>query len=113
VPPVVDAVTPAAVQLGSMGGCTGGALTTTIQITAASNVTWSVFGDSNDAIGQVATGNGAGSGSFTVTLSVPPQTPTFNCTYTIPIAEFKNVDVKFSDGQILAMTVYFTYIFVE
>ena len=69
--------------------------------------------DPNDTFGQVVAGNGTGSGLFTVTIDVAPQTPTFNCTYTNPMGVFNNVWVTFSDGTILAMTVYWTYIFVE
>lgn len=112
-PPPIDVVSPTTFSLGSVGGCSGGTITAPIQITAASNVSWIVSADPNNNFGQVVAGNGTGSGPFTVTINVAPQTPTFNCTYTIPMSESTFVDVRFSDGTILGVTVNLTYIFVE
>jgi hypothetical protein len=112
--PVSDTVTPATITLGSAGGCPGGDLTATIQIAAASNVSWTVKSDPNNSdIGQVVAGSGSGSGSFTVTINVPPQRPSSsysNCSLTYPLRVSTVVDVKFSDGTLLGVTVNWTYI---
>jgi len=112
---VVDAVTPASTTLGSAGGCPGGTLTATFQVAAASNVSWTAAGDPNsNGPGQVSASGGSGSGSATVTINVAPQTnPTFGCGYTVAMGAFNNVYVKFSDGAVIGVTVYWTYTFVE
>lgn len=113
-PTPTDTVSPTTISLGSAGGCTGGNLTATIQIAARSNVSWTVKADPNsNAIGQVVAGSGNGSGSFTLTIHVGPQTPTFDCGHTVPMSESTLVDVTFSNGTIRGVTVYWTYIFVE
>ncbi len=108
-----DAVSPTTFSVGPVGGCSGGTITAPLQITAASNVSWTVSADPNSSFGQVVTGSGSGSGPFTVTIYVAPQIPTFNCTYTIPMNETTLVDVKFSNGTIIGVTVNLTYTYVE
>lgn len=116
--PVVDAVTPTAVTLGSAGSCTGGTLTTTFHVAAASSVTWTAAGDPNTPpLGGiplgVGPGSGSGSGSFVVTITVPPQLPSSSfssCSLTYNLGTFSNVFVAFSDGTVIGVTVYWTFV---
>ena len=118
VAPVVSSVTPRNVTLGSAGSCTGGTLTTTFQVTAASNITWTATGDpQTPPLGgtplNVAPGTGSGSGSFVVTITVPPQLPSSsysNCSLTYNLGTFSNVIVTFSDGSVIGVTVYWTFV---
>jgi pimeloyl-ACP methyl ester carboxylesterase len=111
-------VTPGNVTLGTAGSCTGGALTTTFQVSAASNVTWTASGDpQTPPLGggtlKVAPGSGSGSGSLVVTITVPPQLPSSsfsNCSLTYNLGTFSNVFVTFSDGSVIGVTVYWTFV---
>jgi hypothetical protein len=118
--PVVtaDAVTPGAVSLGKAGGCTGGTLSTTFQVLAPAGVTWTAAADPNNVdLGgrplNVAPGSGSTSGSFVVTVTVPPQPPSSSyssCSLQWFLDTFSNVDVKFSDGTVIGVTVYWTFV---
>ena len=117
--PIVSAVLPLQAPLGSAGSCTGGTLTTTFQVTAGSNVTWGAVVDSNTTppLGggtvAVAPAAGGGSGSFVVTITVPPQLPSSsfsNCTLTYNLATFTNVFVTFSDGSVVGVTIDWTFV---
>jgi hypothetical protein len=118
-PPVVaDAVSPAFVQLGHAGSCTGGVLSTRFHVAAANGITWSAAADFNTpplggkplGVAPVA-GNGAG--DVLVTVTVPPQLPSSsysNCSLTYNLATFSNVYVTFSDGAIIGVTVSWTFV---
>lgn len=112
------AVTPSYIVLGTAGSCTGGALTATFQIDAASNVTWTAAGDPQTTpLGEgtlmVAPLSGSGSGSLVVTITVPPQLPSSSyssCSLTYNLDTFSNVFVTFSDGSVIGVTVYWTFV---
>jgi trimeric autotransporter adhesin len=115
--PVTDAVTPGARTLGSAGGCTGGVLTATFNVAAASGTTWTAVADTSiapqgGATVQAAPSASSGSGSVLVTVTVPPQVPSAysSCTLTYTIGTFTNVYVTFSDGTVIGVTVYWTFI---
>jgi hypothetical protein len=116
--PVVSAVTPSNVTLGTAGSCTGGVLTTTFHVSAASNVTWTAVEDPNThPLGggtlQVAPSSRSGSGSLVVTITVPPQLPSSgfsSCSLTYTLGTFSNVYVAFSDGSVIGVTVYWTFV---
>jgi uncharacterized protein YjdB len=118
VAPVISGVTPGNVTLGSAGTCSGGTLTTTFQVTAASNVTWTAAGDPNTPVlggGTlvVSPTSGTGLGSMKVTITVPPQPPSTsysNCSLTYTLNTYSNVWVTFSDGAIVGVTVYWTFV---
>jgi hypothetical protein len=114
----VDAVTPSAVSLGKAGGCTGGTLSTTFHVLAPTGVTWTATADSNNAdLGgnplSVAPGSGSASGSFVVTVTVPPQPPSSSyssCSLQWFLDTYSNVYVKFSNGGAIGVTVYWTFV---
>jgi hypothetical protein len=116
--PGVDAVTPGRVTLGSAGSCTGGKLTTTFQVAAANNITWTAAGDSNTPpLGGtplgVAPSAGNGSGNVVVTITVPPQLPSSSfssCSLTYKLGTFSNVFITFSDGTVIGVTVFWTFV---
>ena len=116
--PITSTVTPSAVTLGTAGSCTGGTLTTSFQVTAASNLTWTAAGDpQTPPLGgiplRVTPGSGTGSGSFVVTITVPPQLPSSsfsNCSLTYNLGTFSNVFVTFSDGSVIGVTVNWTFV---
>jgi len=115
--PPISNISPTAVQLGAIGGCSGGKLTTTFQVTAASNVSWTAAGDA-PAVGGGSTvvlspKSGTGPGTITVTITVPPQKPSSsysNCSLTYNLGTFSNIFVTFSDGNSVGVTVYWTFI---
>ena len=116
--PVVSAVTPRNVTLGTAGTCAGGTLSTTFQVAAGSGVTWTVAGDpQTPPLGggtlNVSPAAGSGPGNFKVTITVPPQTPSSsfsNCSLTYNLGTFSNVYVTFSDGSVIGVTVYWTFV---
>jgi uncharacterized protein YjdB len=116
--PVTDAVTPGNVTLGSAGSCTGGKLTTTFHVAAANNITWTAAGDPNTPpLGGtplgIAPGSGSGAGNVVVTITVPPQLPSSSfssCSLTYTLGTFSNVFVTFSDGTVIGVTVYWTFV---
>jgi uncharacterized protein YjdB len=119
VAPVTDAVTPRNVTLGSAGSCTGGKLTTTFHVAAASNITWTAAADGPNyqPLGGgtfgIAPGSGSGSADVVVTITVPPQLPSSsysNCGLTYNLSTFSNVWVTFSDGTVIGVTAYWTFV---
>jgi hypothetical protein len=112
------AVTPTAVSLGKAGGCTGGSLSTTFHVLAPTGVTWTAAADPNNVdLGgtplNVAPGSGSTSGSFVVTVTVPPQPPSSSfssCSLQWFLDTYSNVYVKFSDGAVIGVTVYWTFV---
>lgn len=115
--PPLSSVSPAATQLRTAGSCSGGSLTTSFQITAASNVSWTVAGDI-PPVGGASTvvaspRSGTGPGTISVTITVPPQKPSSswsNCSLTYNLGTFDNVYVTFSDGSVVGVTVYWTFV---
>ena len=112
----LSSVNPASVTVGTAGGCSGGMVTGTFQVTAASNVSWTAVGDT-PAVGggtvNVSPKSGSGSGTFTVTITVVPQLPSSsysNCSLTYKLGTLDNVYVTFSDGTVVGVTVYWTFI---
>jgi hypothetical protein len=113
-----DAVTPGAVSLGKAGGCAGGILSTSFTVLAPTGVTWTAAADPNNVdLGgtplSVAPGSGSTSGSFVVTVTVPPQPPSSSyssCSLQWFLDTFSNVYVKFSDGAVIGVTVYWTFV---
>jgi hypothetical protein len=111
-------VTPTAVSLGKAGGCTGGSLSTTFHVLAPTGVTWTAAADPNNVdLGgtplNVAPGSGSTSGSFVVTVTVPPQPPSSSfssCSLQWFLDTYSNVYVKFSDGAVIGVTVYWTFV---
>jgi len=114
--PTVSAVTPAAVTLGTAGGCSGGTLTGTFQVAAASNVSWTAVGDTPSVGGGkvvVSPSSGSGSGTLTVTINALPQSPSSSyssCSLTYTLGTFDNIYVTFSDGTVVGVTVYWTFV---
>jgi hypothetical protein len=114
----VDAVTPRSVTLGKAGTCTGGVLSTTFHVAAPAGITWTAAADSNnvDLGGKplgVAPGSGSTSGDVVVTVTVPPQLPSSSyssCSLTWSLSTFSNMYVTFSDGTVIGVTVYWTFV---
>jgi len=115
-PPGQDGVTPPSAYIGKAGGCPGGTLTGTFQVTAASDVSWTAGADQSAFDGvtvAVSPGSGTGSALLTVTITVAPQKPSSsysNCTLTYAIGTFDNFAVTFSDGGYIGFTAYYDYI---
>lgn len=115
--PPLSSVSPTVTQLGMAGSCSGGTLTTSFQITAASNVSWTVAGDIPSVGGGstvvASPRSGTGPGIISVTITVPPQMPSSsysNCSLTYNLGTFDNVYVTFSDGSVVGVTVYWTFV---
>jgi hypothetical protein len=116
--PVVSAVSPRNITLGRAGTCAGGTLSTTFQVAAGSNVTWTAAADPQTPVlgggsSNVSPAAGSGAGAFTVTITVPPQTPSSSyssCSLTYDLGTFSNVYVTFSDGSVIGVTVYWTFV---
>jgi hypothetical protein len=114
----VDAVTPSAVQLGKAGSCTGGTLSTTFHVAAPTGITWTAAADPNTPpLGGtplgVAPASGSGSGDVVVTITVPPQLPSSSyssCSLQYFLDTFSNMYVTFSDGAVIGVTVYWTFV---
>jgi hypothetical protein len=115
-PPGQDGVTPPSAYIGKAGGCPGGTLTGTFQVTAASNVSWTAGADQSAFDGvtvAVSPASGTGSALLTVTITVAPQQPSSsysNCTLTYTLGTFDNFAVTFSDGGYIGFTAYYDYI---
>ena len=102
----VDWVTPS-ITLGTLSGCAGGNLSGTINVTAAPGVTWkagteySCAGPSSDPCGTISPSSGTGSGTITLVLTVPPQSPSqgYTCadTVSIPWGDTRGIGLGFSD----------------
>jgi hypothetical protein len=113
-----DAVTPSAVQLGKAGSCTGGVLSTTFHVAAPTGITWTAAADPNtpplgDQPLGVAPASGSGSGDVVVTVTVPPQLPSSSyssCSLQYFLDTFSNMYVSFSDGTVIGVTVYWTFV---
>lgn len=113
-----DSVSPGGVQLGKAGTCTGGNLSTTFHVLAPTGITWTAAADPNNVdLGgtplTVSPGAGNTSGSFTVTVTVPPQLPSSSyssCSLQYFLDTFSNVYVKFSDGTVIGVTVFWTFV---
>jgi hypothetical protein len=114
-PPTPDAVTPGTESVGSAGTCSGGTLTASFQVNAASNISWTASGDT-PAVGGATmrvSGSGKGSGAISVTITVPPQLPSSSyssCSLTYKLNTLDNVYVTFSDGTVIGATAYWTFI---
>jgi hypothetical protein len=116
-PPVfVDTVTPRNVTLGHAGSCTGGVLTTTFHVASPNGITWTAAADPNTPpLGGkplgIAPASGSVSGDVLVTITVPPQLPSFgDCSLTYSMNTFSNVYITFSDGTVIGVTVYWTFV---
>jgi hypothetical protein len=113
-----DAVTPGAVSLGKAGSCTGGTLSTTFQVLAPTGITWTAAADPNtpplgDRPLGIAPSSGSGSGNVVVTITVPPQLPSSSfssCSLQYFLDTFSNMYVTFSDGTVIGVTVYWTFV---
>jgi uncharacterized protein (TIGR03437 family) len=76
-----DGVTPTSIKLGTVGGCTNSTVSQTFQVSAPSNVTWRVSYNINNFIlsgenpPQISPLGGTGSGTFTLKVNAPAQTP--------------------------------------
>jgi hypothetical protein len=113
-----DSVTPSTITLGSLGGCAGGTLTTTVYVTPAPGVTWSAFMPSGyDSEGNtisVSPASGSGSESVTITITALPQIPGPNgCGDTTPLSTQDPELFMFSDGNQGTTTINYTYVFVN
>ena len=92
-PPTSGSVTPSTLPLGTVGGCDGGQVSGSFQVTAPSSMTWRVdLGDVDPTV-TVSPLSGTGNGAINVTVTEAPQTPTpgFTCSDTS----------SFDDGIIL------------
>jgi hypothetical protein len=111
-----DAVTPLALNLGSVGGCSGGTISGAVYITAPPGVTWTwpPAGSAGDPTLSASPMTGTGSGVVTVTDTQAPQPPPTgsSCSNTQPISELSYIQIGFSDGQSVQITVAYTYIYV-
>jgi len=113
-----DAVTPSTVTLGSLGGCAGGTLTTTVNITTAPGVTWSAFTPSEyDSEGNTITvspTSGSNSATVTITITALEQIPgPGGCSDTTPFPTQDPELFMFSDGNQATTTINYTYIYVD
>jgi hypothetical protein len=115
-PPPQDNVTPRGAYIGKAGGCPGGTVTGTFQVTAPSDVSWTAGADQSTFDGvtvDISPGSGSGPGLLTVTITVPPQKPSSsysNCTLTYALGTFDNFAVTFSDGDYIGFTAYYDFI---
>ena len=117
-PVLADAVTPGNVTLGHAGSCTGGTLSTTFHVAAPAGITWTAAADPNtpplgDKPLGIAPASGSGSGNVVVTITVPPQLPSSSyssCSLTYNLDTFSNMYVTFSDGTVIGVTVYWTFV---
>lgn len=111
-----DAVTPFAF-LGSTGGCAGGSLSFTINVTAAPGITWTA--SNNFIVGQATLTlipiSGTGSGSVTATITVPAQTPTpgGSCSSIHTNTYHDYVPFVFSDGPLVSTEMVWGYILLN
>jgi len=75
----IDSVTPSVIKLGSVGGCAGGKVSGTVNVTTAPGVTWTVESNTSPPPPNVtfafAPASGTGSGSVTFTITATPETP--------------------------------------
>jgi len=110
-----DSVTPSSVTLGSAGGCAGGSLSGSVNVTAAPGVTWDAYlgGAASFSpvvtfqpvsgtliIGAYGAVSGSGSGVVTFAVNPPPQSPSYGytCNYTTNVQESDTLVVEnFSD----------------
>ena len=113
-----DSVTPSTITLGSLGGCAGGTLTTSVNITTAPGVTWSAFMPSGyDSAGNavsVSPAYGSGSTGVTITITALQQIPgPAGCIDTTPFSTQDPELFMFSDGNQAVTTINYTYVFVN
>ena len=112
------AVTPRAVSLGQAGSCTGGVLSTTFHVAAPTGITWTATADPNtpplgDRPLGIAPTSGSGSGNVVVTITVPPQPPSSSyssCSLKYFLDTYSNMYVTFSNGAVIDVIVYWTFV---
>ena len=114
-----DAVTPSIPALGPVGGCAGGSVSGTINVTAATGVGWTwVNSGSTDNLGDTLTFSpafGSGSAVVTATITVPPQVPygAETCGYTYSNSYPGAFGINFSDGTSLATKYTLIQVFLD
>jgi hypothetical protein len=117
--PSSEGLSPATLPLGPVGGCQGGQLSGTLQVSAPAGVSWDAFAGLNEFVGQTSTvspTSGIGPGTITVTITMAPQTPgpQSTCQSTMAEAGDLPVWVVFLDtGNSPTTDVTFTFIFVD
>jgi hypothetical protein len=113
----VEGVTPSKIVLGSAGGCAGGSMTGTFKVVDPGNLSWTVtVGGEYQGQVQVTPRAGSGPGAITITITVPPTTPSmfyFTCNSTYQELDSVIVYVHFSDGAFGAAQALFTIVGVD
>jgi hypothetical protein len=116
-PPIIlGTVSPAFVTVGKAGSCTGGSLTGSFSVAANSKLTWTAKGDTFSVGGSsiaVSPAAGSGNGTLNFTITVPPQSPSSaysNCSLTYDLGSLYTIYVTFSDGSVVAVEVYWTFV---
>jgi len=114
---VTDSINPSVLNLGSVGGCAGGALSSTITVTAAPGVTWTapISGNSSNYFPITASpSSGSGTTVVVLTLTAPPVTvpQPFSCSDITIYPETQGTSIYFSDGYSLTPAINFNWIYV-
>ncbi len=108
-------VHPKRLTLPMIGGCPGGSASATFNITAPTNVTWSITWTGLPAsIGThtVTPASGTGPAVVTFTATVLPQRPNFTCSDTYQLTYGDQVAVSFSSGEFYWVGVNYVYLAV-
>jgi hypothetical protein len=112
-----NTVTPSPLFLGTTGGCPGGSLSGSFQVTAPPGVSWTVSEAVSNpyAPATLSASSGSGSGSVTITVHALPQTPTsgFTCSDTLTETYGGTVFFNFSDSTFVDPHANYTYYAVD
>jgi hypothetical protein len=113
-------VQPRSQALGTSGGCPGGTLVATFNVTAPPTVTWTVNGfgsdfpsPNNHGTATFSRTSGSGSGSVTLTIVLKPQTPSSSfssCNLTVPFSFSDTLQFIFSTFDVVGPGVTYTYL---
>ena len=115
-PPPTTGVRPSTVQLGSVGGCAGGALHGSVEVFAPAGVAWTVVcpDDFVDPIVELSSQSGMGPGDVSFSIVAAPQFPTpgFSCE-DIGIFNFSSLlEFTFATGEFSSVIVEYQYLLV-